>query len=196
MHQLDSCDEKIDHVVFASGSGGTAAGISLGLTMAYHQNENMPGLPKIHAVGVCDDPDYFYDTITTIAKEMGIDVSSFYEFPEGKIKSYTSIEDFVRNHLIVHQGKGQGYASSTAEELDFIIQFAVETGICLDPVYSGKALYQFMKDIEENPDSYRDSRIVFWHTGGSLGNFEKIEALRAKLRSVSPVKRLDVYGRK
>lgn len=193
MHQLDSCDEKIDHVVFASGSGGTAAGISLGLTMAYHQNRNMPGLPKIHAVGVCDNPDYFYDTITTIAKDMDIDVSSFYE---GKTRAYTSIENFVRDHLIVHQGKGRGYASSTAEELDFIIQFAVETGICLDPVYSGKALYQFMKEIEENPDSYRNKRIVFWHTGGSLGNFEKIDALRAKLQSVSTVKRMDVYGRK
>lgn len=196
MHQFDSDDEKIDHVVFACGSGGTAAGITLGLTLAYHENNNISNVPNIHAVGVCDYPDYFYDTISTIAKEMGLDVPSILPTSETVTTRDSSLEDFIRDHLIVHQGKGKGYALSSTEELDFIVQFAVETGICLDPVYSGKALFQFIEEVKKNPESYRDSRIVFWHTGGSLGNFEKVEALSAKLRSVSQVERMDVYGNK
>jgi len=34
------------------------------------------------------------------------------------------------------------------------------------------------------------------HTGGSLGAYEKISALAPKLNVMSPVKRLDVYGKK
>ena len=188
MNQIDEDSDIIDHVVFACGSGGTAAGISLGLTLAYHENENIENLPKVHAVGVCDYPDYFFETIASIAKEMGLDMT--------EVPCCTSIEELVRSGMIVHQGKGLGYASSTPEELDFIIKFALETGISLDPVYSGKALFHFMKEIKENPESYRDSRVMFWHTGGSLGNYEKVESLGRTLQSISPVKRMNVYGKK
>ena len=68
MRQIDGNDKTIDHVVFACGSGGTAAGIGLGLSLAYHQNNNGDKLPKIHAVGVCDYPAYFFGTIASIAK--------------------------------------------------------------------------------------------------------------------------------
>mmetsp|Transcript_24531 Transcript_24531/g.67728 ORF Transcript_24531/g.67728 Transcript_24531/m.67728 type:complete len:449 (-) Transcript_24531:145-1491(-) len=187
-------NEKVDHVAFACGSGGTAAGIGLGLSLAYRENDNADNTPKIHAVGVCDHPDYFYETMAAIAKEMGLDMASV--FSESKSGHDITIEDFFRNHVTVHQGKGLGYASSTSEELDFIIKFALETGISLDPVYSGKALFQFMNEVKDNPETYRNSRVVFWHTGGALGNYEKIESLRSTLQSVSPVERMDVYGRK
>ena len=189
MDQVDGGNDAIDHVVFASGSGGTAAGISLGLSLAYRENKNTDKSPTVHAVGVCDYPDYFYETIASIAEEMGLDMASV-SSDEG------SIEDFVRKSLIVYQGKGLGYAFSTQEELDFIVGFALETGISLDPVYSGKALFQFMNEVKENPESYRNSRVVFWHTGGSLGNYEKVESLRGTLQSISPVERMDVYGKK
>jgi len=178
--------EKVDHVVFACGSGGTAAGITLGFALAY--NELKEEMPSIHAVAVCDDPDYFYNEVANIGNEMGLDLS-IVASAKSKI-----MEEFVKDHVTVHQGKGLGYASSTKEELDFITTFSMETGIVLDPVYSGKALYQFMKEVHENPDRYRDSRVVFWHTGGSLGQYDKIEALASTLEVVSPVKRLDVYG--
>jgi len=194
VHQLDK--ERVDHVVFACGSGGTAAGISLGLPLAYRENNNVENTPKIHAVGVCDYPDYFYGTIAAIAEEMGMDTSSVLSGSERTGTSDPSIEEFVRDHVTVHQGKGVGYASSTSEELDFIVKFALETGISLDPVYSGKALFQFMNEVKGNPETYRNSRIVFWHTGGALGNYEKIESLSSTLQSVSPVERMDVYGAK
>ena len=195
MNQVQGEDDAIDHVVFACGSGGTAAGIGLGLSLAYLESNNIDNLPIVHAVGVCDDPDYFYNTITSIAEEMGLDLSSISSGSEADAYE-SSVKDMVRNCLTVHQGKGLGYASSTQEELDFIIKFALETGISLDPVYSGKALYNFMKEIKANPDSYRDSRVVFWHTGGSLGNYEKVDSLSQTLQSISPVQRMNVYGKK
>ncbi len=195
MNQIEGEDSSIDHVVFACGSGGTAAGITLGLSLAYRETNNIDSLPTVHAVGVCDDPDYFYGTITSIAQEMGLDISSISSGSKAGACE-TSVEALVRNGVTVHQGKGLGYASSTPEELDFIIKFALETGISLDPVYSGKALFQFMNEVKTNPESYRNSRVVFWHTGGSLGNYEKVDSLSGTLQSISPVGRMNVYGKK
>ncbi|KAL7487037.1 hypothetical protein ACHAW6_012652 [Cyclotella cf. meneghiniana] len=185
MNQLQAARESSpsfawDHIVFATGSGGTAAGIALGLSLAYGQlGEGHPASmghsrPSVHAVGVCDSPNYFYDTIAAMANDMGLAIDSDKE----------TIEEFVRNSIIVHQGKGRGYAVSSDEELDFIVQFSLETGIALDPVYSGKALFHFLtKVVEEDPESYRDSNILFWHTGGALGIYEKGIGWRQSRRS-------------
>ena len=48
----------------ACGSGGTAAGLALGL--------HLSGLGcKLHAMGVCDDPDYFYNYMGGLLEGMG-----------------------------------------------------------------------------------------------------------------------------
>ena len=177
---------SLDHIVFACGSGGTAAGIALGVALAFGGGAaHQATLPTVHAIGVCDDPDYFYKFVARIADEMG-----FVSHEEG-----LTTEDFIRRHMVVHQGKGLGYAQSTADELDFVAQFAQATGMVLDPVYSGKALYQFVKVMEENPDDFRDSNVLFWHTGGALGMFDKVASLTSKVADISPVERLDVYGK-
>ncbi|KAL7491412.1 hypothetical protein ACHAWT_000775 [Skeletonema menzelii] len=180
MIQMESSDFHLDHAVFATGSGGTAAGISLGLSMAYQSMGK--SCPKLHAVGVCDNPDYFYNTMASIANEMGASLD-------------TTADQFIREAVAVHNGKGRGYALSTEEELDFISQFSLETGIALDPVYSGKALYHFVKHVVENDiESYRNKHILFWHTGGALGIYEKGNDLLLKFSEMSPVKRIDAYG--
>lgn len=181
--------------MFACGSGGTAAGITLGFALSHHHNKDEHTMPKIHAIGVCDSPEYFYNEVNNIAQEMGFDVTELKK-PFKETQGEDSLE-FVKDNLIPHQGKGLGYAHSTQEELDFITNFALETGIVLDPVYSGKALYHFiMHELDEHPENYEDSKILFWHTGGSLGNYDKIEALSTTLQKSSQVTRMDVYGKK
>jgi D-cysteine desulfhydrase family pyridoxal phosphate-dependent enzyme len=174
---------SLDHVVFACGSGGTAAGIALGIALAYlHAGADSAEIPIVHAMGVCDDPEYFYDYVAKIADEMGF------------IHSSMDAGEFVRQHLVVHQAEGLGYAASTPEELDFVSKFAVETGVVLDPVYSGKALYHFLTQVvQEDSDEYQGKNVLFWHTGGALGLYDKGEALLDTLNQISPVKRLDVY---
>jgi len=117
-------------------------------------------MPKIHPIGVCDTPEYFYNEIANIANEMGIHAEL--------VSSLTQVDnvlDFIRQIVTPHQGKGLGYAMSTQEELDFIARFAIETGIVLDPVYSGKALYHFvMHELNDHPEMFQDSNVLFWHT--------------------------------
>lgn len=187
--QEDDDNPSLDHVVFACGSGGTAAGIVLGMALAALAEGKQPQtMPTIHAIGVCDSPDYFYGFVAGIADEMGIVLPE-----EG-----ASTEEFIRQHLTVHQGKGLGYALSTEEELEFVGRFAMDTGIALDPVYSGKALYNFVTEVvlpKKEASSFQGKNLLFWHTGGALGLFEKEDALLQRLKIRSPVRRLDVYGK-
>merc|ERR1712232_1279027 len=94
----------------------------------------------------------------------------------------SSIVDMMKRCVKIHQGKGLGYAVSTPDELDFCIRLARDTGIVLDPVYTGKALHHFVKNVlPENPEEFRNSTILFWHTGGTLGMYEKVEDLEELL---------------
>jgi len=183
---------SLDHVVVACGSGGTAGGIAIGLWLAYDQilrrnnEQQQTKRPIVHAVGVCDSPDYFYNHIAKIADEMGLVVPAEEE----------STESYIRKMFVVHSGKGQGYARSTTDELDFISSFAVETGIVLDPVYSGKAMYHFMTNVlEDDSDSFKDKNLLFLHTGGALGLYEQGPTLYPTMTQISPVKRLDLHGK-
>lgn len=198
MHQIDdvdgggagadsSSDFTLDHVIFATGSGGTATGIVVGLSLAFgtlgvgHPAKLGKSAPKVHAVGVCDDPEYFYQTMSSIADEMGID-----------LPPTTTTKQFIRDAVTVYNGKGRGYAFSSDDELDFIMQFAIETGVALDPVYSGKALYYFLeKVVKDDPEMYRNKNILFWHTGGSIGLYEQGDTLLERMLQASHVKRID-----
>jgi len=44
-------------------------------------------------------------------------------------------------------------------------------------VVSSQALYHFCEAARVNPEAFRGSRILFWHTGGQLSMYEKAEQL-------------------
>uniref|UniRef100_A0A803N899 D-cysteine desulfhydrase n=1 Tax=Chenopodium quinoa TaxID=63459 RepID=A0A803N899_CHEQI len=110
---------------------------------------------KVHAFSVCDDPDYFYNFVQGLLDGLKAGISS---------------RDIV---------KGLGYAINTQEELNFVKEIASATGVVLDPVYSGKAAFGLMKDMTENPEKWQGRRILFIHTGGLLGLFDKTSELAA-----------------
>ena len=62
-----------------------------------------------------------------------------------------------------------GYGKTTNELEMFINDFNQTTGIPLDNVYTGKAMYGLLKSIKE--DNLRDKRILFIHTGGIQENY-------------------------
>jgi D-cysteine desulfhydrase len=194
LSQWNSIQSKpsLDHVLFACGSGGTAAGITVGMALAFESEafQDTPA-PSVHAMGVCDSPDYFYKYVASIADEMGLVVG------DGDGDGGMTTEDYIRKHMIAHQGKGLGYAASTPEELEFISTLALETGVVLDPVYSGKALYHFFTGVlnGDEAESYRGKNILFWHTGGALGMFDKANDLLSTMDRISKVNRLDIYGK-
>lgn len=153
----------VDDIVVACGSGGTAAGIALGNAVC--------GLnARVTAYCVCDDEEYFYDycqdLIDGVAGAPG-------EFDARKL-------------MRLRQAKGKGYAVSTEEELTACKDIAAVTGIVLDPVYAGKAAAAMLSDMKNDPSDWSGRTVVFIHTGGLLGTFEKQQQI---LPLVSPVER-------
>ena len=58
-------------------------------------------------------------------------------------------------------------------------------GIILDPTYSGKALYGFLKDVKSQPDEWKGRRVMFLHTGGLLSMFDKADQLQPMLEATN-----------
>lgn len=138
-------------IIHATGSGGTAAGLILGVRLA--------GLnARVATVNVCDDRDYFVSAIGDIC--------------EGAIAGYHLDVDFDRQRDIdiIDGYVGRGYALSRPEELSLLCELARMEGIFLDPVYTGKAFYGMVRELENNPGCFGD-RIVFIHTGGLFSLF-------------------------
>ncbi|KAI3964343.1 hypothetical protein MKX01_024960 [Papaver californicum] len=142
---------KFDDIVVACGSGGTTAGLSLASPLSTLK-------AKIHSFAVCDTPSYFYDNVQGHLDGLDAGVNS-------------------RDLVNIQDAKGLGYAISTPEELSLIKEIAAATGVVLDPVYSGKAVIQMLKDITENPGKWEGRKILYIHTGGLLGLYDKAEQM-------------------
>lgn len=146
-----------DHIVTGCGSGGTVAGMAIGMLLS--------GMTaQLHAVGVCDSPAVFYEHIHQVTEELGIDMEK-----HGPITAWCHLYD----------GQGIGYARSTSEELSYLQGVAATTGLLLDPVYSGKALFHFIKTLlPEHADVFKaGSKVLFIHTGGTVGLYDKEDQL-------------------
>lgn len=158
-------DQFIDDIVVTSGSGGTMSAIAIA-------NYLTGSKFKIHSFCVCDSSDYFYNHLE---KEI-------YDLfgNETKIDAKNLVN-------IVQCSRGLGYAKSTKEELEFLVDFFRQTGIILDPVYTGKAMYALVNllngqkptlayDKDENAKNFlanlKGKKVLFIHTGGQLGNFD------------------------
>lgn len=138
---LAGARRPFDVVTHACGSGGTAAGVAVG-ARAFGVAQ------QAWAMAVCDSADYFRAVIARILGEMralGPDLGPALEL---------RIED---------RFKGPGYAVASPEQRHFIAEVARCSGLLLDPVYTGKALYALSKS-EERP-----RRVLFLHTGGLPG---------------------------
>ncbi|CAL9031776.1 unnamed protein product [Prunus brigantina] len=155
--QLQSETDKVkfDDIVVACGSGGTIAGLALGSWLSSLK-------AKVHAFSVCDDPDYFYNYVQGLLDGLEAGVDS---------------HDIVN----IQNARGLGYAINTSEELKFVTEIAATTGIVLDPVYSGKAAYGMLKDMAVNTKKWEGRKILFIHTGGLLGLFDKVEQMAPSL---------------
>ncbi len=122
--------------------------------------------PIVHAYIVCDKDEYFFNHIDTkVFSEMGVPPS---------LSS--------RNMMQITNAQGTGYARSTAEELEFIKEVACTTGVILDPVYSGKALYHLIRELNEKPDKFAGRSILFVHTGGLFGLYDKTDQMQHLVR--------------
>ncbi|AUC86140.1 1-aminocyclopropane-1-carboxylate deaminase [Polaribacter sp. ALD11] len=86
-------------------------------------------------------------------------------FLSEEIKKYTIKNDSWKLQKGYHFG---GYAKSNPELIDFINNFKQETGILLDPIYTGKMVFGIIDLIKK--DTFEEgTKILAIHTGGIQG---------------------------
>jgi len=132
---------RFDAVVHACGSGGTAAGAALG---AGHYDV----ASEVIAFAVCDDRSYFEDRVEQIT---------------GEARALIDQPLSAAPLRIVDTYKGPAYGVPSAEQVAFIRKVARVSGVILDPVYTGKALFGLAR-LQPKP-----ARALFVHTGGLPG---------------------------
>ena len=165
---------RFDVVAHACGSGGTAAGVALGAA-------RFDVARQTWAFAVCDDHAYFANVIAQIASEArGFDSS----LPELAVREpnggASSTPDGAAALVIDDQAKGPAYAVMDAEQKRFLVEVARKTGLVLDPVYSGKALWGVARAVARG-DLSPDANVLFIHTGGLPGLLAQGEELREAL---------------
>jgi D-cysteine desulfhydrase len=141
-----------DSIYCALGSGGTFAGILLGL-----QQYRLGAAPR--GIAVCDDIAYFMAEAGRIQNEF----QAQYDLPLDLAQAAQSMDDrFV----------GRGYALNTEAEWRQLLFLARTEGLLLDPVYTLKAFLGLIAHAREGRVR-KGERVLFVHSGGHLGLLAK-----------------------
>lgn len=144
-------------IAYAAGSGGTGAGIELGVRRLGWTGARPLGF------AVCNDAAYFRGVIGTICADAR---ARWPALPEVRPGDVAVDEGFM----------GPGYGQATPEGLELIRRAAREDGILLDPVYTAKAMLGVAGRAGET-GGLPARRVVFLHTGGAFGLFPFAAAL-------------------
>ncbi|KAL4440731.1 hypothetical protein ABPG77_000440 [Micractinium sp. CCAP 211/92] len=156
-------------IAVACGSSGTALGIALGNRLA--------GLGlRVHAYCICASPAFFYRHCDSLLAELGATPDVLGCCAEGLLR-------FV-------QAQGEGYAKSRAEELAHLVETAAATGVVVDPVYTGKALHGLVSEMRADPQAWAGRKVLFMHTGGLLGMYDKATQLEPLIQAAERTHRL------
>jgi 1-aminocyclopropane-1-carboxylate deaminase len=151
---LKEIDQEIDHIFVAQGTTTTSCGLLFG-TQDHQQLHVVPVLKGFDSVAEMNE--LFWKT--------GIDQETIAELME-RVVVYPD----------AHVG---GYAKWNPELIAFIREFYAEHGVQLDPVYTGKAMFQLMRSLESS--EFNDTNVLFIHTGGLQGISGIEEQLGEKL---------------
>ena len=147
----------VEHIIHATGSAGTQAGLLVGLK-ATHSRIPLLGF------GVNAPQEIQEDKVWKLALE----TAEFVGAPGVVQRS-----DVVANCDYV----GPGYGIPTDAMNEAVLLLARLEGLLFDPVYSGKALAGMIDQVS-NGELRKAKDIVFVHTGGTAGLFGYSEQLR------------------
>jgi D-cysteine desulfhydrase len=148
--QLAQDSRPFDHVVFATSSGGTQAGIVVGAKLTKCES-------KLLAISIDQVPagqsSFDYQSfVLGIAEGMNVEL---------QLGLTMSLDDFAINYDYL----GQGYGVVGDPEREAIKLLAQAEGILVDPVYAGRALAGLI-DLVRRKRFKADEKVLFWHTGG------------------------------
>jgi L-cysteate sulfo-lyase len=150
VQQANEMGLRIDHIVHATGSAGTQAGLIAGLA-GIRSGIALLGI-SVRAPRERQEENVF-NLATATAALCGA---------QGAVLR----SDVVANSDYV----GSGYGFSTPASIEAIKTLARLEGILLDPVYTGKGMAGFI-DLVKKGQFRKGQNIVFLHTGGSVGLF-------------------------
>ncbi len=155
----------ITHLVHASGSGSTQAGLVVGARAL---------APEVEIIGISSggSKEAGERNVLAIAREtaeaMGLDLTIDPEH-------VTVLDDYV----------GEGYGILNEAVVEAITLTARTEGILLDPVYTGKAMGGLLALVRDGRFSPTDA-VVFLHTGGTPALFPYREGLLEGLPTDGP----------
>jgi len=148
--QANEAGVDFDAVVFATGSGGTQAGLVVGWKALS---------PDTRVIGV---------SVSETKAEMEALVGPAAEATADLLELALTVEagdvDVREEYL------GEGYGVLDDDVREAVRYVARGEGILLDPVYTGKAMAG-LTDLVARGDLPHGSRVLFWHTGGTPALF-------------------------
>lgn len=140
---IKEIDQDFDHVFIAQGTTTTSCGVLMALSEK----------TKLHVVPVLKG----FDSLSEMKNLLNYSLFDE-ELTEEILKR-------VEVHGDAHFG---GYGKYTNELLQFIQEFYKEFRIPLDPIYTGKVMFELFECIKNN--NIKDTSILFIHTGGVQGS--------------------------
>ncbi|MFZ6771695.1 1-aminocyclopropane-1-carboxylate deaminase/D-cysteine desulfhydrase [Undibacterium sp. SXout7W] len=127
-----------DTIVLACGTGATLAGILAGLR----------GRSRVIGIPVVSQPAYLHQDIARLLQQANYPAYDNYQLSDG-----------------FQHG---GYAKTSPELLQFCAEFIHDTGIAIEPVYTGKMLFA-VRQLWLDGFFHPQERVVAIHTGGLQG---------------------------
>jgi len=141
---------SVNHIVFASSSGGTQAGMLLGASTFGYKG-------RLLGISVDEPAQVLKERVATLANQTA------------ELAGLS--EEYLPDQVEVNDGYlGEGYGIMGEPEREAIHLFARLEGILLDPVYTGRAAAGMIDLIRRGYFSPQDS-VLFWHTGGTSALF-------------------------
>ena len=150
LEELLKQDDSFDWIVFATSSGGTHAGLTLGKKLFGFKGQ-------ILGTSIDEDENWLKEHVSALAA----DASELL----GERKQF--------DHTDVHATDAYckaGYGVLTDLEREAVQLFAKYEGLLLDPVYTGRAAGG-MLDLIRTGFFKPTDKILFWHTGGTPSLF-------------------------
>ena len=164
-NQSEQLGYQFTHIVTASGSGGTQAGLMIGAHVY---------MPDVEVIG--------------------INVSSRNDLLHARIRQLLELWsrefepeiDLVATPIrLLDEYVGPGYGKNVPEDLELIRRMARTQGLLLDPTYTAKAFRGLEEEVRRGTFK-RGSKLLFVHTGGLHGLYPRREDLLSDLATSPP----------
>ena len=142
--QAESLNMKFDYIFLATGTGATQSGLIAGKNLS-NGSENIVGISISRSTSVCT---------SVIEKHLNA-------FSKQNPSCVVSEKDII----VCDDYLCDGYGKYNDAIIQLILKMYRETGIALDPVYSGKGFYGMLEYVKKT--GIKNKNILFVHTGGT-----------------------------